>query len=550
MMEFFGHALDRLSFVVGRVGAGQTAPDERAVFLSTAPASVGSRRLAVAVVLVSVAGFLAAAPFATIALTPVWAFVPAYESALIINDLVTVTLLIGQFVTLRSKALLMLAAGYLFTACLAAAHALTFPGLFAATGLLGANAQSTAWIYMFWHAGFPLFVAAYSLLQDRRDPRLAAGSDRETWLVVAGAAAATLAGAAALVWLATGGSEYLPAIMDGNHYTSAMKMVVPVVWIFIAAALALLWFRRTHTVLDNWLLVTLCVWVFDVALSAVLNAGRFDLGFYAGRIYGLLAASFVLAVLLLESGRQYRRLSDALASEREKASLLAAANRELEAFSYSISHDLRAPLRAITSFSSILAKDHSAGMSEEAHNDLERVRVNARRMDQLVEDLLQFSRLSRQRLIKRDVDLAALAQEVFEELSMLNPNRRIEFHVGGLRHCMGDPSLLRQVIVNLLSNAVKFTRDRDPATIEIGCRQEGGISIYFVQDNGAGFDMKYAKGLFGVFQRMHKQEEFEGTGVGLSIAQRVIERHGGHIWAEATPGKGAKFYFTLEAHRA
>jgi len=228
---------------------------------------------------------------------------------------------------------------------------------------------------------------------------------------------------------------------------------------------------------------------------------------------------------------------------RERTAELEAANKDLEAFSFSVSHDLRAPLRAINGFSEMLLEDHSSQMSAEAKHLLEVVSSSARRMGQLIEDLLRLSRLGRQPLAKLPVSVPALVREVLEELQ--RGDRRVEVLTGDLPDCVGDPSLLRQVFVNLLTNAFKFTRQKEKAVVEIGCRRQEGERVYFVRDNGAGFDMKRAERLFGVFQRLHSDEQFEGSGVGLSIVQRIIQRHGGRVWAEAEVDKGATFYFTL-----
>ena len=228
-----------------------------------------------------------------------------YQSALVINDLVTAVLLFGQFSILRSRAVLVLASGYFFTAVMAFAHALTFPGLFASSGLLGAGPQTTAWLYMFWHGGFPLFVIVYSLVKSLPASDHAVPAYRAVLTSIGAVAVA----AGTLVLLATAAHGALPPIMVGNRYTAAMATVVSTVWGLSLVALAVLWRRRPHSVLDVWLMVVMSAWLFDIALSAVLNAGRFDLGFYAGRLYGLLAATFVLVVLLLENGKLYARLA-------------------------------------------------------------------------------------------------------------------------------------------------------------------------------------------------------------------------------------------------
>ncbi|HXF94694.1 MAG TPA: PAS domain S-box protein, partial [Gemmatimonadales bacterium] len=229
---------------------------------------------------------------------------------------------------------------------------------------------------------------------------------------------------------------------------------------------------------------------------------------------------------------------------------LQAVNRELEAFSYSVSHDLRAPLRAMDGFSRIVLEEHAGGLDPEGRRLLDVVRENARRMGQLIDDLLAFSRLGRQPLRARSVDLVELAREVAAELRAAEPERAIEITVAPLPPARGDRALLRQVLVNLLQNAVKFTRGRAPARIEVGARDGGNGVVYYVADNGVGFDPRYADKLFGVFQRLHRAEEFEGTGVGLATVQRIVHRHGGRVWAEGAPDHGATFYFTLAAEEA
>ncbi len=294
--------------------------EEHPVFLSSLPAGRREHRVALAVVLVSVVLFLAAAPFAQVALTPMPAFIPIYESALVINDLVTAVFLFGQFHISRSRALLLLACGYLFTAALAVTHAASFPGLFAPAGLLGGGPQTTAWLFMFWHGGLPLLVIAYARCSNA--PREQNPPQPRVDVAIMLSVAAVLSAACAFTLLATAGHDALPAIMQGNTYTPAMIVVASAVWLLSVLALGLLSRRRPYSVLDLWLMVVMCAWMLDIALGAVLNAGRYDLGFYAGRIYGLMAASFVLVVLLLENSRLYARLIEAHASDRRKAAEL------------------------------------------------------------------------------------------------------------------------------------------------------------------------------------------------------------------------------------
>jgi len=687
-------------------------PEQRA-FITTLPATSRDERHAALVVGVSALVFVLALPFAKVQLEQVWAFIPAYQAALVVCDLVTAALLLGQVRFSRSRALLLLAAGYLFSASLAVIHALSFPGLFAPGGLIGGGAQSTAWLYMFWHGGFPLFVIGYAVLPNSR---------LEGGLLAPITALAALV--AALGWLATAGEAVLPAIMQGSRYTPAMIFVVSSVWLASIAALSLVWSRRTRSVLDVWLMVVLAAWIFDIGLSAVFNGGRFDLGFYAGRIYGLLAASFVLIVLLLENGALHARLAadherdrrslarhserlrilaaidqaviaeqtadaiaaaviqplrelldvpraivnrfdlaagevewvaaagrrrihvgpgvryplsfmgdlerlrrgepqqidvqalprgthaeallasgvrwymavpmiaggkligaisfggeerdfspEQLAIAREAAAQLAiataqtrllervkahaaeldarvrsrtaeleAVNRELESFSYSVSHDLRAPLRAIDGYARMLDEDYAGRLDAEAQRLIGVVRSSARRMGQLIDDLLAFSRLGRQEPARSRVDMTALAREVADELRGAS---RARIDLAALPGAYADAALLKQVWLNLIGNALKYSSKKPDARIEIGARHDAQEDVYWVRDNGAGFDMRYAGKLFGVFQRLHRAEEFEGTGVGLAIVQRILARHGGRVWAEARPGEGACFYFCL-----
>ena len=237
-----------------------------------------------------------------------------------------------------------------------------------------------------------------------------------------------------------------------------------------------------------------------------------------------------------------RRAERALQAARDRAE---AANRELEAFSYSVSHDLRAPLRAIDGFSQALLEDCAAGLSPAGHAHLHRVRAAAQRMAALIDDLLELSRISRAELRLSPVDLSTLAREVAGTLRESHPDRRVAVEVADGVAGRGDPRLLRVLLDNLLGNAWKFTRDRPEARIEFGAARENGTTAFFVRDNGAGFDMAYAGKLFGAFQRLHSAREFEGTGIGLATVARIVRRHGGRVWAEGAVGEGATFRFTL-----
>ena len=295
----------------------EKALSNQSVILSLEPAEQKHRRLAAAVVLFSLLIFIAAIPFAHVPLSPVWPFMPVYQSALVVNDLITAIILFSQFNILRMQGLLVLACGYLFTAVIAAVHLLTFPGLFSETGLLAAGPQTTAWLYMAWHAAFPLTVSAYALLGQRNSEPHQRSQPSSFYAILTGIVA-VLALAYMVTLIATVGHELLPGIMQNNRYTPAMTFVVATVWMLSGVSLVLLWRQRRPTTLDVWLMVVMCSWIFDVGLSAVFNGGRFDLGFYVGRMYGLSSSIFVLTVLLLEMGEMYKRLAKSLEAEQEE----------------------------------------------------------------------------------------------------------------------------------------------------------------------------------------------------------------------------------------
>jgi PAS domain S-box-containing protein len=221
------------------------------------------------------------------------------------------------------------------------------------------------------------------------------------------------------------------------------------------------------------------------------------------------------------------------------------ANKELEAFSYSVSHDLRAPLRSINGYMNIFAEDYTSQLDDEAKRLMTIIINNAKRMGQLIDDLLAFSKLGRKELTKSNVSMRDMAMGIYEELRKMDEPRKVELSMHDIPDVKADSVTIKQVWVNLISNALKYSKNTDHATIEIGSEEKNGMITYYVKDNGAGFDMQYYDKLFGVFQRLHTSKEFEGTGVGLAIVQRIVSRHGGRVWATAAPNQGATFFFSL-----
>jgi diguanylate cyclase (GGDEF)-like protein len=284
-------------------------------FLSTMPAGHLQRRLALIVVLAAAALFLIGLPFSRVQLPTIWAFIPIYESWLVLLDLITAVLLFGQYAILRSRALLVLGSGYLFTATITVMHAISFPGLFTPTGLLGGS-ETTSWLYASWKFGFICFLLAYALLKDEK-PEIRVRMRRARFNVMIAAALVLLA-VCVLTGLASFSTRFLPTLTTGDVFSAASHRVSLIGWIIGVTMLWQLW-RRLRSVLDLWVLVAGCVTALEVALSSTLNSGRFDLGWYLGRAYGLAAMSFVLLMLLLENNRLYARLADSRAELRRLA---------------------------------------------------------------------------------------------------------------------------------------------------------------------------------------------------------------------------------------
>ena len=523
--------------------------DEPVFVLSTLPAGRAQRRLASVVVLLSIIVFAAAVPFASRPLPRITAFIPAYESALVINDLITAALLFGQFSIGRSRALLTLAGGYLFCALIEIAHALSYPGVFSQSGLLGAGMQSTAWIYMFWHGGFPLAVLGYALLKNRPSAvmRGAAGA-------AIGVCAVAVTGLViALTLLATLGEASLPPIMAGSHYTSAMIFVVGAVWCLSLVGLAALVARRPYAVLDLWLMAVMCAWLCDVALSAMLNAARYDFGFYAGRIYGLLAASFVLIVLLLETTSLYARLAHSMALERREhegrlnelhAELVHVSRvSELGQMVSALAHEVNQPLTAISNYlraGQRLARSGNVAMLQAA---LDKAAEEAARATAIVRRLRDFIR--KRDSVRRPEELGPMLEET-AALALVGVERRdidVEVRVDPRANvALVDRIQIQQVLLNLIRNAVDATGGGARLTLVLATAPlAGGMIEVSVADTGPGLTASVRERLFQPFVTTKR----DGMGVGLSICQSIVEAHGGRIWAADNPGGGTVFRFTV-----
>ena len=536
-------------------------------FLVTAPTPLGGRRFALAIVLASFVGFCALAPFARVPLPRIEAFIPIYESTLALIDLLTATLLFLAFSRSRLRAVLFLASGYLFTSLMAVPHMLTFPGLFSSSGLLGAGPQTTAWLYMFWHGGFPLFVICYALL--RRHEVVSGRSHAGTPADIIPAAAGVVAGVGLLTVFATAGHQLLPRIMQGDGYTAAMVAVNVPVWLLSLVALAVLGSRPPYSILDLWLMVVVCASMFDVALSAVLNAGRFDLGFYAGRIYGMLAASFVLIILLIEASRLYRRLDEALAVAEERNAELARSREELaqaqrfEAIGQltgGIAHDFNNLLTVVSGNLELIlrARDDAEKIERLAQGAMKA----AQRGERLIRQLLIYARkqithpetVNPNQLI---VDIESLMRQVIGEqievITMLNPL---------LAPALFDLAQFETAILNLVINSRDAMMGGGRITIETRNvtldRQyavnnpeiaPGSYVMVAVSDSGAGMTPTVLARAFDPF--FTTKEVGKGSGLGLSQVYGFAKTAGGHvkIYSELGVGTTVKLYLPKSSDR-
>jgi signal transduction histidine kinase/CheY-like chemotaxis protein/HPt (histidine-containing phosphotransfer) domain-containing protein len=543
--------------------------DSGSAFLSTLDADTRQRRVAVAAIFASLLIFLAIAPFARVALPQVGAFIPIYQTALVTSDLITTVLLFGQYSFLRSRALLVLGAGYLFCACMAVAHGLSFPGLFAPGGALGAGPQTTAWLYFLWHGGFPLFVLAYVHWKDRPGPRAGAQAP-VTGAVhrsIAGAILGTLALALALVLLSTAGHDALPVLMRGNRDDSGKLLVALCTWILSLVALLALW-RKAHSVLDLWLMVTLVAWLLDIALASVLNGARFDLGFYGGRVYGLLASSFVLIVLLLESSRLYGELATAHARERQRSAELEVARNEADAaaqaksnFLAAMSHEIRTPMNGVIGMIDVLARS-SLKSPQVAMVDL--IRESAFSLLSIIEDILDFSKIEAGHMDVESEPMAVgeVVEKVCVMLNRLAEKQGVELslftdpEIPGL--VLGDALRLRQILINLVNNAIKFSaggKTTGRVAVRAVLVEQGAQSVtleFQVIDNGIGMGEATLATLFTAFTQadVSTTRRFGGTGLGLAISGNLAQRMGGSIAVVSAPGAGSTFTLRLPFARA
>jgi signal transduction histidine kinase/CheY-like chemotaxis protein len=517
-------------------------------FLGAAPAGRWDRRLAMGFVALSFLGFLVVAPFSRTPLAAVPQFVPAYESALWVCDMATALLLLGQFYRSRSPSLLALSAGYLMSTLVIPPHLMAFPGLFAPNGLLGGSGstQTIAWLYVLWHTGFPLFVLVHSLVA-QFELRFGWTVSRPG-LAILGAVAVALAYVAVSLWLALD-ATFLPVISVNGQYDRMLTSGVAPVMVGVAlAALASILLGRRGSVLDVWLTAVMTAWICDIAVSSLLSNTRFDLAWYAGRVYTLMAGAFLFGVLLLDLSRLYGRLADALQDAKAQNEALVRSREELlraqrmEAVGQltgGIAHDFNNILTAVTGCLEMIARkpEDPARVRRLSRN----AAAAADRGAQLVRQLLTFSRrqnLNPQVLNANDLllEMATLARKALGDTVVL----KLDLGEGLERICV-DASEFQAAVLNLLSNA----RDAMPrgGVVTIRTRNqtkgvEGGPFVMLsVDDTGEGMD---AATLARVFEPFFTTKEIgRGTGLGLSQVYGFAESAGGFVDIQSEPGEGS-----------
>ena len=512
--------------------------EKRPLLLATLPADAKQKHLALVIGLLLFGTFIGTLPYRNIQLGPVSSFIPIVDTILFVSDSITAALLFAQFSVLRSRSLLVLGGGYLFTALTIVPHALTFPGIFSPTGLLDAGLQSTAWLYVFWHMGLPSAVIAYVLLKQRDS--VAPMPPNTLRLALAATVAAVVVITCALTWLATRGENFLPTIMTDQLHAQFPWHFVPPVGLSIVA-IGLL-FTRGRSILDLWLLVALGAWLIDALL---LNSGveRFSVIWYAGRIYGLLAASFVLLVLLSETTVLYARLALASAAQqRERESRL----MTMDAVAASIAHEVKQPLSAIVTNAGIGRRwlERQPPNLERISDVLERIVDDGHRASDVIgsiramfgkahggRSLLDFNILVRETLTLLHDELEL--HRVSLQLDLTNEQRQV----------VADRVQVQQALLHLFTNAVEAMNPVIDRARSLSVKSEWKDSdiLLTVEDSGTGIDPVHADRIFDAFFTTKSN----GTGMGLSLCKSIVEAHGGRLWAVARVPYGSTFFLRL-----
>jgi signal transduction histidine kinase len=529
----------------------RVAPMTKAVILEDQPLtlanvspSLAEKQLAFAVALAFLAAAcLSTAELSNVQLRPIYAFVPVYGTAIFVNDVITAVLLFNLFAVLRSRALLAISSGYFFTALMVIPWTLTFPGVFAPAGLLGAGLQSSNWLYIFRYAAFPTFVIAYTLLKDADPPkRFWPGSPGTTILASVAISAMVVC---VLTVIVIAGDPYSPRIsIDPIHFSTVWLYLSGCLIVWNAAALILLWIRL-RSVLDLWLMVVLCAYVVEIYLVSFPDLARFGGSWYAGRVFGFVSSILVLVVLLGENTALYAQVLDAvLAQRREREARLMTG----DAVSASIAHEIKQPLTAvITSATAALNwLDHVEPNLNSVRNALQRVVTSGHNADSIVENIRTHFKVGAR--ARTSLDIGDVIREALTVVRGKLQTHRIVVKADlteRLPQIKGEPVQLQQVLVNLITNAIDSMAEKDGERV-LSIRSEiihSGDVMVSVEDTGAGIEPGAVNRIFDPMFTTKAQ----GMGMGLSICRSIVEAHHGRLWAAADKCCGAVFHFTIPA---
>jgi signal transduction histidine kinase len=522
-------------------------PEDQPHTLATLPPSRAQGRLALGVVLASLVAFsIVAGPLSTFQLRRIDAFVPAYGTAIFVNDLITAVLLFNQFAILHSRASLAIASGYLFAGLMVIPWLLTFPGVFTPGGLLGAGLQSTAWLSVLRYLGFPTFVIAYALLKDVDPPkRLWEGSVGAT--ILSSVAMSTAIACAATV-LVIASDAYLPPIaIDPVHFSTFWRYLASFLIVWDAVAITLIWIRR-RSVLDLWLMVALCAYAIEIYLSAFVGPARFSAGWIAARIFGFVSSILVLFVLLHEITTLYTQLLGAvLAQRREREARLLTG----DAVSASIAHEIKQPLTAILASADAGLKwlDRVEPDLDKAKNALRRVASSGHRADVMIENIRAHFKVGAR--TRTSLDIEDVIREALAVVRDKLETNRIVLRADlneRLPLIKGERVQLQQVLVNLMMNAIDSMAMKNGERL-LSVRSEirhSGELMVSVEDTGTGFE---PGAVDQIFNPMFTTKA-DGMGMGLAICRSIVEAHGGRLWATACEPHGALFQFTIPAEQA
>ena len=510
--------------------------------LATLPPSDRQRRLAFAIVGFFVGVFLLATPFANTPLRRLDAWIPAFTSALVITDLITSALLFSQFSIARRRALLVLATGYLFSALMVIPYALTFPGVFAPTGLLGADLQSAVWLYIFWHVASPLSIVVYQLFKDDRKTAL---SNEPVGTQIVVSIAIVIAMACGLTWLVTAHHDLLPTLYrDSTHLSSTVHFASACVVVSCVLALALLWLRGS-SVLDLWLMVTVSAWLLEIVLQGVFLTDRFSIAWYVGRTYSLIASSVVLIMLLSEATTLYAHLARTAMRQRANRS---AREIAVETMAASIAHEVNQPLGSITlnAHAALNYLARSPLDEGEVRAAIEDIAAASARGSQIIGGLrAMFNRATRGRV---SLDVADLVREVLAIVDLDLRAQRVLVSTAlrpGLPRVQADRGQLQQILLNLITNAIESMRsvsDREHRLRISSDFIDGTSEIRIsIEDSGPGIDQHDEKQIFEPFFSTKPA----GMGIGLTICQSIVVSHGGSLRAFANKPYGTIFEIVL-----